>query len=172
MKKFNSVLLATVILGLFAFFALGSGEDNSTVVSGSGQETTTATQSEQALTAHVGDTLTTETLKITYTACENYTGYNQYAAPKSGNKIIRLSFNVENIGSSDRFISYLDFTCYADDVAADSYYYADDQLSATISSGRKTNGYIYFEVPKDAENIEVEYETDFWSGNKAIFVVE
>ena len=62
--------------------------------------------------------------------------------------------------------------CYADDVAAEQYYYADDQLSATISSGRKTNGYVYFEVPKDAQNIEVEYETDFWSGNKAIFVVQ
>lgn len=170
MKKICSAFLAIFVLGLFTCFAIGSGEDNSSV-STDGGESTSAAQSEQALTANVGDTLTTETLKITYVACEEYTGYNQYAAPKSGNKIIRLSFSVENIGSSDRFTSYLDFTCYADDVAAAAYYYADDQLSATISSGRKTNGYVYFEVPKDAQNIEVEYETDFWSGNKAIFVV-
>ncbi len=171
MKKICSVFLAIFVLGVFTCFALGSGEDNSSVSSGE-VENTSATQSAQALTANVGDTLTTETLKITYVACEDFTGYNQYAAPKNGNKIIRLSFNVENIGSSDRFTSYLDFTCYADDVAAEAYYYADDQLSATISSGRKTNGYVYFEVPKDAQSIEVEYETDFWSGNKAIFVVQ
>ncbi len=171
MKKICSVLLAILILGLFTCFALGSGEDNSGVSSGDGESSSSA-QSEQTLTANVGDTLTTETLKITYTACEDFNGYSQYAAPKSGNKIIRLSFYVENIGSSDRYISYMDFKCYADDVAAESYYYADDQLSATISSGRKTNGCVYFEVPKDAESIEVEYETDFWSGNKAIFTVK
>ena len=34
------------------------------------------------------------------------------------------------------------------------------------------SGYMYFEVPKDAEKIEVEYETDYWTSNKAIFVVE
>lgn len=171
MKKICSVLLAILILGVFTCFALGSGSDNASVSSDDGVSAA-ASQNEQALTANVGDTLTTETLKITYTACEDFTGYSQYAAPKSGNKIVRLSFSVENIGSSDRFISYMDFKCYADDVAAEGYYYADDDLSATISSGRKTTGCVYFEVPKDAQSIEVEYETDFWSGNKAIFVVK
>lgn len=171
MKKICSVLLTILILGVFTCFALGSGSDDSSVSSGDGASAT-APQSEQSLTANVGDTLTTETLKITYTACEDFTGYSQYTAPKSGNKIVRLSFSVENIGSSDRFISYMDFKCYADDVAAESYYFADDELSATISSGRKTTGCVYFEVPKDAQSIEVEYETDFWSGNKAIFVVK
>lgn len=170
MKKIVSVFLSILVLGLFTCFALGSGEDNSSV--SSGDATQSATQGAQKLTANVGDTLTTESLKITYTACEDYTGYSQYSAPKSGNKIVRLSFSVENIGSSDRYISYFDFKCYADDAAAETYYGGDDDLSATISSGRKASGCVYFEVPKDAQNIEVEYETDFWSGNKAIFAVK
>ena len=94
------------------------------------------------------------------------------SAPKSGNKIVCLSFSVENVGSTDRHISYFDFECYADDAAAEAYYVVDDGLSATISAGRKASGNVYFEVPKDAQSIEVEYETDFWSGNKAIFVVK
>lgn len=170
MKKVVSVFLTVLILGLFTCLALGSGEDSSSVSSGDG--TTAAAQSAQKLTANVGDTLTTESLNITYTACEDYTGYSQYSAPKSGNKIIRLSFSVENTGSSDRHISYFDFKCYADDAAAEAYYSVDDDLSATISSGRKASGCVYFEVPKDAQSIEVEYETDFWTGNKAIFVVK
>ncbi len=163
MKKVISVLLTVLILGLFTCFALGSGEDNSSVSEGDG--TTAAAQSEQKLIANVGDTLTTESLKITYTDCKDYTGYSQYSAPKSGNKIVCLSFSVENAGSTDRHISYFDFECYAD-------YVVDDGLSATISAGRKASGNVYFEVPKDAQSIEVEYETDFWSGNKAIFVVK
>lgn len=170
MKKVISVLLTVLILGLFTCFALGSGEDNSSVSEGDG--TTAAAQSEQKLTANVGDTLTTESLKITYTDCKDYTGYSQYSAPKSGNKIVCLSFSVENVGSTDRHISYFDFECYADDAAAEAYYAVDDGLSATLSAGRKTSGNVYFEVPKDAQSIEVEYGTDFWSGNKAIFVVK
>lgn len=42
----------------------------------------------------------------------------------------------------------------------------------TLSSGRKTEGYIYFTVPTNAEEIEIEYETSFWTDKKAIFVVE
>lgn len=150
MKKVISVLLTVLILGLFTCFALGSGEDSSSVSSG---DTTASAQSEQKLTANVGDTLTTETLKITYTACEDYTGYSQYSAPKSGNKIVCLSFSVENVGSTDRHISYFDFECYADDAAAEAYYAVDDGLSATISAGRKASGNVYFEVPKDAQSI-------------------
>lgn len=170
MKKIISVLLSILILCLFTCLALGSGEDNASV--SSGDSTETVTQGEQKLTANVGDTLTTEALKITYTDCKDYTGYSQYSAPKNGNKIVCLSFTVENIGSSDRHISYFDFKCYADDAAMESYYAIDDGLSATISAGRKANGNVYFEVPKDAQSIEVEYETDFWSGNKAIFIVK
>lgn len=173
MKKLISVLLSILVIGTFACFALGSGEDKASVSSGDDTNTSApASQSEQKLTANVGDTLTTENLKITYTACEDYTGYSQYAAPKSGYKVIRLSFNVENVGSSDRFISYFDFDCYADDVAMEAYYSVDDSLSATISAGRKASGCVYFEVPKDAEKIEVEYETDFWTDSKAIFVAK
>ena len=79
---------------------------------------------------------------------------------------------MKNNGSTDFYISSFEFNCYADDAAAEEYYVADDIISATLSGGRSTSGYVYFEVPKDAEYIEVEYETNFWTSKKAIFVVE
>lgn len=174
MKKALSVFLAMLCVVLFTAFALGSGEDSTaSVSSGSGETQAAATEaSAETLTAHVGDTLTTADLKITYVSCSEYKGYNEFTAPKDGNKVVKLTFDVENISDIDRYISYFDFSCYADDVAAEAYYSMDDDLAATVSPGRKASGSVYFEVPKGAESIEVEYETDFWTGNKAIFVVK
>ena len=173
MKKILSVLLAICVLATFAFFAVGSSDDSSASVSqGEGAENSDSSSEAQTLTVNVGDTLTTDFLKITYSECVEYKDYNEFSAPESGNTVYRLKVDIENISDSDQFVSTWDYTCYADDNAADEYYYGDNSLSATISAGRKTSGYIYFEVPKDAENIEVEYETDFWSSKKAIFVVK
>ncbi len=172
MKKVLSVLCAVLCCGVFVLFALGSGEDEATVSSGDSTAAADAAEAQTNLTANVGDTLNAGDLKITYTACDvNFTGYNEYLAPADGNKYIRLTFDVENVGDVDHFVSSWDFDCYADDVAVEAYYGEDDDLSATLSPGRKASGSVCFEVPEGAQSIEVEYETDFWSGNKAIFVV-
>lgn len=137
------------------------------------EETTEASKYDNMENVYfVGDTLEYDNVEIKYVSAENWKGYSAYAGPKSGNKIIRLEFEIKNNGSSDIFVSCYDFNCYADDTAADAYYTLEDDLSATVSGGRKASGYVYFEVPKDAQYIEVEYETNFWTDKKAIFVVE
>lgn len=90
-------------------------------------------------------------------------------------RAIKLTFEIENISSSDRLVSASDFKCYADDTAMSDYYsfsFNDYLSTTTISAGRKATGSVYFEVPKNANSIDVEYETNYWSGNKAIFVVK
>ncbi len=171
MKKIVSMGLALVVVLVFAFFAIASSSDEPTVTPG--EESVEQTESvavNKDTVVKVGDVLSANDLSITYVSCEEYTGYNQYLGPKEGNKIIRLYFNVENKGQTDRMISTYEFNCYADDVAMDLYY-EDDCISATLSAGRKADGAVYFEVPVDAEVIEVEYETDFWSDGKATFEV-
>lgn len=171
MKKVVSLGLTVFVVCAFAFFAIASGSDDATVTPGEDiAEQVVTTEANKDTVVKVGDVLTANDLSITYVSCEEYTGYNQYLGPKDGNKIIRLYFNVENKGQTDRMISTFEFNCYADDVAMDSYY-EDDSISATLSAGRKADGAVYFEVPIDAEVIEVEYETDFWSDGKATFEV-
>ena len=120
----------------------------------------------------MGETLTTNTLKITYKTSA-YDKGAEYFPAASGNKIIKLTFEIENISSTDQIVSVYDFKCYSDDVASSAYYYGDDGLSTTtLSAGRKATGSVYFEVPQNANSIDVEYETNYWSGNKAIFVVK
>lgn len=172
MKKIISLVLSVVVVLTFAMFAIGSGSSDKPTVT-PGEENTEQVEtivSNKDTIVKVGEMLTANDLSITYVSCEEYTGYNQYFGPKDGNKIIRLYFNVENKGQTDRMISTFEFNCYADDVAMDSYY-EDDSISATLSAGRKADGAVYFEVPIDAEVIEVEYETDFWSDGKATFEV-
>ena len=174
MKKILSILLAVCVLATFAVFAVGSSDDSSASVSqGDGVTDGNSANENQSLIVKVGDVLTTDSLKITYTDCGEYTDYDEYFGPKSGNKIVYLKLEAENISSTDTYLSMFEFSCYADDVAAEEYIYGDKLFSTdVISSGRKMSGYMYFEVPKDAEVIEVEYETDYWDSQKAIFVVE
>ena len=131
-------------------------------------ETTTEVVDDKC---HVGDVLNDGDVVITYVSAEKWTGYDQYAKPESGNMIVRIKIDIVNNGSSDYFINT--FNCYADNAAASDYYYGDDTFSTyTVSAGRSASGYVYFEVPENAETIEIEYETNLWTDEKAVFVVE
>lgn len=49
---------------------------------------------------------------------------------------------------------------------------SDSFIGTSLSSGRKTSGRIYYEVPEDAQSIELEYETDFWTDHKEIMKLQ
>lgn len=126
------------------------------------------------LVCNIGDTLNSNGLKITFQKAEDWDSDNMLITAKDGYKFIRAYFIVENTNSSDYSMGGLDFKCYADDVKMATSIYGDNKLDfyTTISSGRKLEGYIYFEVPVNAEKIEIEYETDRWTDEKAIFKVK
>lgn len=174
MKKFSSVFGIIAVILIFSLFAIGSGSDKASVSADSASDNskTTTQKADEPVKVKVGETLTTNTLKITYKSSADDKGAEYFPAA-SGNKIIKLTFEIENISSTDQIVSVYDFKCYSDDVASSAYYYGDDGLSTTtLSSGRKATGNVYFEVPQNANSIDVEYETNYWSGNKAIFVVK
>lgn len=174
MKKFSSVFGIIAVILIFSLFAIGSGNDKASVSADSASDNskTTTQKADEPVKVEVGETLTTNTLKITYKSSADDKGAEYFPAA-SGNKIIKLTFEIENISSTDQIVSVYDFKCYSDDVASSAYYYGDDGLSTTtLSAGRKATGNVYFEVPQNANSIDVEYETNYWSGNKAIFVVK
>ena len=116
--------------------------------------------------------------KITMTEVSEYTGYSEYLGPKEGNKVIAVKFEVENINeeNDELYISSMSFNAYADEMAASQFYYGGDQyedLSATLGKGKKTAGYILYEVPISAQKITIEYNADFWVDGTAIeFIVQ
>ncbi len=153
---------------------------NTTTEESNNQENTTteATASDNTSAAtpdniyNVGDIINANGLKITYVSAEKWESSNMFLQPEDGYVYIRLKVSAENTSSSDRYISSFEFECYADGRKESSSYVGDDTLEGgTLSAGRKTDGYIYFTVPADAESIEVEYETSFWTDKKAILIV-
>lgn len=144
------------------------------------QEVEPLTESEEAEEAtsnifHVGDVLETKKARLSYLSCGDYTDDNMFVEAGEGNKLIYFEFEFENIGDTDTSVGYLDFSCYADGYEAkDTMSTADNAMTpiTTLSPGRKTSGIVVFEVPQDSESIEVEYETSYWTQDKAIFMYE
>lgn len=120
----------------------------------------------------VGDVVESSSLSITYLSCEEYVSDNMFVVPAEGYRLISCEFEFENIGASDEYISSFDFDCYADGISCKGIYIRDDDLSATLSAGRKTKGTVTFEVPIDAEVIEVEYLSNYWTSNRVVFTVK
>lgn len=120
----------------------------------------------------VGDTVESSRLKITYLSCEEYVSDNMFVVPADGYHFVSCEFEFENVGSSDEYISSFSFDCYADGINCKATYIRDDDLSATLSAGRKTKGTVTFEVPNDAQVVEVEYLSNYWTSNRVVFTVE
>lgn len=186
MKNNKVINMIATVLAAVSFFAAavssgsGSGETASKVSevsssskSGSAAESVTKASDEtetQAAAYNVGDVIETNDLRISYLSCGEYNSDNQFIAPKEGNKFIYCEFEFENISDSDKLITSWDFDCFADNNSCEDCYSGDDVLDATLSAGRKTKGKVYFEVPVNAETIEIEYEFNWISSKKIIFL--
>ena len=113
-------------------------------------------------------------LKISYLKCDtNFKKYNEYSAPSKGNKVVSATFKIENVSDTDQYISTID--CYADDKKCDSFYGVedyDDPFFNSISPGRSVEGTVYFEVPSNAKNVELEFENSVWTSDKVVFVIK
>lgn len=119
----------------------------------------------------VGDTWNNKYVLVSYDECGEYTSDNQFIQPADGNKYVYATFTFENVGKSDTTVAYWDFDCYADGFACEGTYTGDGAaFSQTLSAGRKISGSVYFEVPKDVEEIEFEYSPSFWTSEKVVFV--
>ena len=166
MKKLKIILAAGLIaclLGILAGCVSGTSTKNSSDINSS---------EDQSQNLTIGSTLSAKGLNITLQKVEDWNSDNMFVNPKDGFKFIRAYFVLENTNSSSRYLGSYDFTCYADNAKADMSIFGDDtlDLGAEVSSGRILQGYIYYEVPVNAQSIEIEYDSDWW-GNKAVFKV-
>ena len=123
-------------------------------------------------TFNVGDVVETDNFRITYESAGEYTNSNELLQPKDGYVYWEFKFKFENISNTDQTVStMMDWECYTDNSKADQTWIVDDNgLDGKLSAGREAEGAVYFEVPEDAENIELEYDINFWQSDKIIFV--
>lgn len=163
------VIIIVVIVAI-----AGSGEENNTtVISQNSTSVENTTQETTEKKVNVGDIVQTDEVKISYKSSKEYKKYDSYSKPKSGNKVMRVELEFENISEGDIYLEGLD--CYADGEKCEEYYYSDDYkspLMESLSKGKKVKAVLYFEVPKSAKDIILEYETDYWSNEKVEFIVK
>lgn len=117
--------------------------------------------------------------KITMTEVNtDFRDYSEFLSPADGKKVVMLKFEVENVNNDndELYVSSLNFNAYADGIAVESFYCGNDNyndLSATIGKGKKAIGYIFYEVPVNAQKITVEYNANFWAdGTNIEFIVK
>ena len=144
----------------------GSGNTSQTVSTNKKQEEVRSSSFDAN-----GVTVTINDFNLDFTDYDD--NYGLYA-PSTGKKYICIEVTFTNNAKTDRYVSSIDFQCYADDSICDEKYGLDSDsfIGTSLSSGRKTSGRIYYEVPEDAQSIELEYETDFWTDHKEIMKLQ
>ena len=168
---------------VFLVIAIGGSTQNNnssktslTSDTSSNVDTSSATTSatEKKSVYNVGEVYENSYIAIKFVALDdNFKGYNKYAEVKNGCKVIKADFEFENVGSTDFLASAYDFDCYADGYDCEDFWSVDDSgFSSNLSSGKKTKGSVYYQVPIDASEISLEYETNMWSNNKVVFKVK
>jgi hypothetical protein len=162
-----------IIIFFLAMFVFTSDDTNDTPkkISSNEETQTQATEEKVNEPFKVGDTVETEDLRITFLKAEPYT--EEYDEPAKGHEFYKFEFEFVNISDSDQYVSSMDFNCYADGYDMESAYSSKDKdLDATLSAGKKTKGVVCFEIPKDAKDISLEYETNYWNESKVCFEVK
>lgn len=127
-------------------------------------------------TLKVGDSYDDDGLVLTYTSLDdNYEDYIGERKVQAGNKLIKVGIEAKNTARSIRYVGNYDFYCYADDyVCSNVYLDSEASLDGNLSSGKKVQGYLFFEVPENAESVTIEYATYglLPISNKIVFVVK
>ena len=186
------VVVLVIIIGAVA----GGGSDKPKKVADTGSDTTKTETKEAASekddTSDQADSEDTETEKDTFGIGEvaemndvqvtmvNYTESegSEYNKPSEGNEFVLVEFEIANNSDSEMTVSSLaSFEAYADDYALNYSLNAAvdnqdaNQLDGTIAAGKKMNGVIGYEVPKDWKNLEIHFTDNVWSSNKFKFEI-
>lgn len=174
--KIVLIVLAALMVLIVLIGIIGGGEDKP-VAEKTGemeQESEQTAEEEASDSFSVGDIVETDYMRITFVFADQYIEENEFMQPKEGYEYWRFEFNFENISDTDQTVSsMMDWECYADNQNVDQTWLVDDNgLDATLSPGRTTQGAVYFEIPEDAESIEIEYSVNLWTDERVVFVVK
>lgn len=183
------IVIAVIVVFFVGFVACGLGtlgvvansvndaieeaETNGTIekIDNSGVETEISETSESngIVNVKVGDTVEFETFRMTIVDSERAMEFKYVDVPE-GYEIVRVGFEVENIGAKEQFF-WDNFEAYCDGIKCEEYWGDNYLYGGNIGAGRKMIGSIYYYVPTD-EVFEIEYHPSDWYDNYIIIEVQ
>lgn len=170
-----SIIILVILVTAFGSSTTNNSKTTLTTNDNSNASTTTSTTpSNPERKYNVGEIFESTIMAIKYVSVDdNFKGYSQYADVKAGYKIVKAEFEFENVSTTDKLASSYDFNCYADGYDCESFWNTDDAgFSANLSAGKKTKGSVYFSVPENATEINIEYQNNIFESQHVIFVVK
>lgn len=179
------ITIAVVVVILIA--AMSGGEDNPKKVETADAEssetttesaTDTSEDREEKDTFGIGETAEMNNVQVTMVSYSENEG-SEYNKPTDGNEYVMVEFDIVNNSENEITVSSaLSFDGYADDYALNYSFAAmmenetSNQLDGTIAPGKKMDGMVGFEVPKDWKTMEIHFKDDVWSNSKFKFEIE
>ena len=127
----------------------------------------------------IGDTLVTESIKITLYDISQYDSlgdeYNKKFS-ETGKEYVVFFFNIENISDQSIYISTSDFIGYISMDIIESEKITNvingiDELNFDIAPGNKTKGYVVFEVDTAWQEFELHFNKIFDNEDELVFNV-
>lgn len=126
----------------------------------------------------IGDTLATDTFKITLTDALLYDsiGEDIIEIPVEGKEYLVFFFNVENVSRGTEYIAGFDFNGYVDGYTTSVKYLFNDidgfeELGTDLAPGMKTKGYVAFEVDTTWQEFELHFSESLDFEGELVFTV-
>ncbi len=185
LKKVLIVIAVLIVLGIIGS-ALGDDEEPTVVDNNKSTEQGQSSTSEskenepQKTEFSVGETVELNDVQVTLSNAVTSEG-GEYTKPDDGNEFLILEFDIANNSDSDIGISsMMNFEAYCDDYSINQDLLGlqapeaegMNQLDGSVAAGKKMNGVIAYQVPKDYKKFEVSVTPDFWSSKDIKFVIK
>ena len=126
------------------------------------------------VTYDIMDTAFMDNVKITLVSVNtDFKGYYDDSEIDDDCKILQANFEFENTGTFTKYISDSDFECTTNNSICERFDYVHDaHLLETLSPDQKSSGSVYFEVPKNADIINIEFDIGSYVNDRIFFEID
>lgn len=187
--KGGLIAIIVIVILIIIIAAAASGDDKPKKVTTSSTSSSAKSTSSKSskkdkkedTTFTVGDTADFDGVKVKLSSAILSKGSEaNFAVPDKGKYFLALIFDIENDSDEDITVStWVSFEAYCDDMSIDMDYTGEEapevdglnQLDGDVASGKKMNGIMTYQVPKDFKKFEISYQPDFWGDKKVTFEI-
>jgi len=149
------VLLAIALVALAVFCIKSDGRDS--------KDTKESTTNYEEIVEDSGE------FTVSIVNAYEYKKYADYDAPPKGFTYYCVEVVAENVTSDPKGLFRSEFICYADGKATEQKLFnSDDFIWGDVMPGEKAGGKLYFEVPKGAKKVKVEYKNNTFDEKEGI----